>query len=73
MRENVGGADRLARAVVGPVLLALGYARWGGRDGEIPGLLAMLAGALLVETAATRVCPVNELAGVDSARRVPLG
>ncbi len=73
MRENVGGADRVVRAVAGPALLALGYTRLGGSDGELPGLLAMLAGALITETAVTRVCPLNELLGVDSARRVPLG
>lgn len=70
MKENVGGADRIARAVAGPLLIALGYARWGGDEGEIPGLLAILGGAFLVETAITRVCPVNEAAGVDTARRV---
>lgn len=72
MRENVGGADRAWRAVVGPSLLALGYGRWGGRDGAFPGLLAMLGGALLTETAITRVCPVNEALNVDSARRLRL-
>jgi len=72
MRENVGGADRLVRAAAGPALLLLGYARWGGRDGELPGLLAMLGGALITETAVTRVCPLNEVLGVDTARRVSL-
>lgn len=72
MRENVGGADRAARAVVGPALLALGYLAWGGRRGALPGLLAMLGGALITETAVTRVCPLNEALGVDTARRVPL-
>ena len=70
MKENVGGADRMARAVAGPVLIALGYARLGGDEGSLPGLLAILGGAFLVETAITRVCPVNELAGVDTARRI---
>lgn len=70
MKENVGGADRMLRAVAGPLLMAVGYARWGGDEGELPGLLAILSGAYLVETAVTRVCPVNEIAGVDTARRV---
>lgn len=72
MKENVGGADRVMRAVAGPALLALGYARWGGSTGSLPGLLAMLGGALVTETAVTRVCPLNEALGVDTARRVPL-
>ena len=71
MRENVGGADRGMRAVVGPALLALGYAKWGGNRGSLPGLLAMLSGALVTETAVTRVCPLNEILGIDTARRVP--
>lgn len=72
MRENVGGADRAVRAVAGPALMALGYARWGGEQGRLPGLLAMLGGALVTETAITRVCPLNEALGVDTARRVRL-
>ena len=70
MRENVGGADRALRAVAGPALLALGYARLGGGSGRLPGLLAMLGGALITETAITRVCPLNEAMGIDTARRV---
>lgn len=69
MRENVGGADRAVRAVLGPALLGLGYARWGGGRGSPLGLLAMVGGALIAETAVTRVCPLNQLAGIDSARR----
>lgn len=72
MRENVGGADRLMRVVAGPALLALGYSKLGGRGGALPGLLAMLGGALITETAVTRVCPLNEALGVDTARRVQL-
>lgn len=72
MKENVGGADRVMRVVAGPALLALGYAWWGGREGEIPGLLAMLGGALITETAVTRVCPLNEVLDVDTARRISL-
>jgi uncharacterized membrane protein len=73
MRENVGGADRVARAVAGPALMALGLGRWGGSSGSALGLLAMVSGALITETAITRVCPLNEALGVDSARRVKIG
>ena len=73
MRENVGGADRTMRVVAGPALMVLGYAAWGGSRGELLGLLAMLSGALITKTAITRVCPLNELAGVDTARRVSIG
>jgi Protein of unknown function (DUF2892) len=73
MRENVGGWDRGARAVAGPALLALGYTRLGGGRGAAAGLLAMLAGALITETAITRVCPLNEALNVDTARRLRFG
>jgi hypothetical protein len=73
MRENVGGADRLVRAAIGPALLVLGVTALDGRKGAPLGLLAMIGGALLAETAITRVCPVNELLGIDTARRVKIG
>lgn len=72
MKENVGGADRALRSVAGPALILLGFTRWGGREGRPGGLLAMLAGVVVTETAITRVCPLNELAGVDTARRIRL-
>lgn len=68
MRENVGGMDRTMRLALGPGLLALGYTALGGDRGRAPGLLAMIAGALVTETAITRVCPLNEVLGVDTAR-----
>lgn len=68
MKENVGKVDRLARWVVGPALMALGYARWGGNRGEWGGLGAMLSGTLLLESAVTRVCPMNAVLGIDTRR-----
>lgn len=72
MRENVGGADRVGRAVVGPALMALGLTWLGATRGSAVGLLATVGGALLAETAITRVCPLNEVLGIDTARRVPM-
>lgn len=69
MRENVGGMDRTMRLAMGPGLLALGYTALGGSRGRPAGLLAMIAGALVTETGITRVCPVNEAMGLDTARR----
>jgi len=66
MKENVGRLDRLMRAVVGPGVLALGYAKLGGNRGAIPGLLAIITGTLITESAITRVCPVNHLLGIDT-------
>jgi len=66
MKENVGRVDRLGRAVIGPALAAFGYTRLGGRAGRVSGLVAMITGVLIVESAITRVCPVNALLGLDT-------
>jgi hypothetical protein len=74
MKENVGRTDRRMRAAVGPALFALGYTRFGGREGRVGGLALMIAAALVVESAITRVCPVNALLGIDTTedRREPV-
>ena len=66
MKENVGSGDRLIRSVTGPALMAMGYRRWGGDRGRVRGLMAIVAGTLLLESAVTRVCPVNALLGLDT-------
>jgi hypothetical protein len=66
MKENVGSTDRAVRAVVGPALLALGYTRWGARQGRLAGIAAMLAGLAVVESAITRTCPLNAALGIDT-------
>jgi hypothetical protein len=66
MKENVGPEDRAVRMLVGPALMALGYTRLGGRAGELAGLAAMIGGALVIESAITRVCPLNALLGIDT-------
>ena len=68
VKENVGRADQAVRSILGPALIALGATRWGGRRGRVAGLAAMIAGALVTETAVTRTCPLNALLGVDTAR-----
>ncbi len=70
MKENVGGADRLARAVAGPALVGVGFGLLDGRRGRLAGLLVMAAGAYLAETAITCLCPLNEALGVDTGRRI---
>ncbi|MGK3963911.1 DUF2892 domain-containing protein [Sorangium sp. So ce118] len=69
MQENVGTLDRTARLVAGPLLMGLGATALGGLKGRPGGLVALVAGALIVESAITRVCPVNRLLGVDTRER----
>ena len=66
MKENVGRNDQTMRAVVGPLLLTAGYAFLGGKRGKGKGLMTMLAGAMMTETAITRTCPVNKVLGIDT-------
>ncbi|WP_437682065.1 YgaP family membrane protein [Sorangium sp. So ce131] len=69
MQENVGTLDRTARLVAGPLLMGLGATALGGLRGRPGGLAALVAGALIVESAITRVCPVNRLLGVDTREK----
>jgi uncharacterized membrane protein len=66
MNENVGNEDRMLRAVTGPALMLMGYAILGGNRGHCTGLLTMIAGTALLESAITRVCPLNAMLGIDS-------
>ncbi|MFU8802236.1 MAG: DUF2892 domain-containing protein [Bradymonadaceae bacterium] len=66
MKENVGTIDRIVRSLVGPTLIILGYKKWGGDKGRTLGLLAMMGGTTLVESAITRVCPLNAMLGIDT-------
>lgn len=77
MDKNVGGLDRNARLVVGPVLVAFGVAAvagyldvgLGGTVGLAVTALAIVVGAVFLVTGATQRCPANDLAGVDTYDR----
>jgi hypothetical protein len=72
MKENVGGAELVVRSIAGPALLAAGLTGLGARQGRPGGLVALIWGAMVAETALTRTCSVNGLLGRNSARRPPL-
>jgi len=69
MRENVGKTDQKMRMVAGPALVLIGYYGLGGKEGRPLGLLGMIAGLATVESAITRVCPLNTFFGIDSRSR----
>lgn len=69
MKENVGTEDRMVRSLVGPALMAAGYTRLGGREGRMSGLAAIVLGALTVESAITKVCPLNAVLGINTRRK----
>ena len=64
MQENVGTKDGWIRSAVGSSLVTLGL--WRSRRAPLQSLLAAGVGAILLESAVTRVCPVNALLGVDT-------
>lgn len=69
MRENVGGADRVIRGITGPGLMVAGLTALGARRGRPGGLSALVGGALLAESALTKVCPLNALLGIETSER----
>ena len=65
MSPNVGGLDRILRAVVGAVLLLLVLT---GTFAGTAGWIAGSVGAVMLGTAALRVCPAYRLIGVNTCR-----
>ena len=69
--KNVGGLDRLVRAVVGVALAAAGIA--GGLGylpfGDLSGAVLTAVGAGLLFSAVTGRCVANRLLGVNTCRR----
>ena len=75
MEKNVGGYDRIARFVVGPILVLVGIAAFGGlltlaagTLGLVLGAVALLVGLVLTTTAATQKCPLNSVLGMNTYR-----
>lgn len=68
MKENVGKEDQIVRTIVGISLLPLGYKKWGGENGNLIGIGVMMFGVLLLESAVTKVCPLNKALGVNTKR-----
>lgn len=70
MKTNVGEFDRIARVVLGLVLVGVGVA--GYADYLSLGLgiavVAAVVGLVLIVTAATRSCPIFAVLGIDSVR-----
>ncbi|WP_128478176.1 YgaP family membrane protein [Halorussus pelagicus] len=68
-KRNVGGLDRIARAVLGVALVAVAVGAFVlGRGGNI-GVVAGIAGAALLFNAATQFCGINALLGIDTCSR----
>jgi len=74
MQKNVGGADRIARLVVGPALILVGIAGYAGlftlAVGPLPqaltAVVVFLIGTVLLVTGLVQKCPMNGLLGFDT-------
>lgn len=65
MNRNVGTIDRILRLVLGVALLVWGLS--AGFGATLP-LLATIAGAVLVGTAAVSFCPLYRIIGLTTCR-----
>jgi NhaP-type Na+/H+ or K+/H+ antiporter len=68
MNKNVGGYDRTARLIVGPILLLVGITALVGAVplGTLGSVVALLVGAILTVTGAVQRCPLNAVFGIDT-------
>lgn len=74
MDRNVGGLDRTARLVLGPlfvvagVLVVLGVTPLGGSPAVTTAvaLVLLVVGGVLLGTGGIQKCPLNEAAGIDT-------
>jgi hypothetical protein len=81
MKKNVGGRDRTARLVVGPLLILAGIAGYVGFLGLAVGplpqaltsVIVFLVGAILLVTGVVQTCPLNRLLGVNTYREEETG
>jgi hypothetical protein len=65
LTRNVGGIDRIARAVLAVVLAAIGIWAILGEQWTM-GVLALVAAGGFAFNAATQFCGVNALLGIDT-------
>lgn len=69
MQKNVGGIDRIARLVIGPVLILAGIAGYAGLlalavgpvSQALTSVVVLLVGTVLLVTGLVQRCPLNRL------------
>ena len=70
MTANVGTIDRIARALLGAVLLYLAFASGLSLfDGALFKYGAAIVGLVMIVVAATRVCPIYSIFGIKTCGR----
>lgn len=74
MKKNVGGMDRLARLVIGAILVVVAIAGYAGlfvlAVGPLPqaltAVIVFLVGAILLATGLAQTCPINGILGLNT-------
>ncbi|WP_340101687.1 DUF2892 domain-containing protein [Salinibaculum salinum] len=69
-KRNVGGSDRLARALLGVLLFAIAVGA-AVSDRQLLAVFGMVASAGLLFNAATQFCGVNAVLGLDTCAYDP--
>ena len=71
MEKNVGGLDRTARLVVGPLLALLGVAALleAIPGGTAVGAVLLVVGAVLAGTGLTQRCLLHRVFGINTCSR----
>ncbi|MBT3413466.1 MAG: DUF2892 domain-containing protein [Anaerolineae bacterium] len=65
MKKNIGQTDRIIRFVLGAVLIAL---RFLGTLSGTAGLIALIAGIVLIVTAFINFCPIWALLKINTKK-----
>ncbi len=68
LTKNVGSADQIIRIVAGIVLIALALFKLGGLT-STGGLIASIAGIVLIFTAAINFCPIYRILGMRTTKK----
>lgn len=71
MERNVGGMDRTARLVLGPLLAIVGLAIVFGvvSTNVYLGAALVVVGAVFLVTGAVQQCPINSVLGINTCSR----
>lgn len=68
MTLNVGNVDRVIRAVVGIVLVLLPFVSGFGEGSSLLTWGSVVVGAILLATAAFKMCPIYRILGINTCR-----
>lgn len=69
MKCNVGGAERVARILIGFVLITVAYLSLASTGA----IVAYVVGAILLVTGLIRFCPITTMLGIDTCRESRAG